>query len=291
MVQALASPRRSPLGWLACALLLQACATSSWQAGGEAPSTLRLDSVNATRTTNPPLFKVLTQEGTATAATTTAAATAPQAAAVTLVRLAPVVLTFIQSDEPDADKLLQRELVQCAIEADEWVNRKYFGEKGPRPEDCNKAADLVLDGCQEKTLLKHLLGREKHERALACAQNVLKKWWRGYSSIEQRYRYYPNAKFIEAVSAEEEARLRAQGCTNALKRTIKPDLVLHEQPFQVTCSVLTVDFKFPCKNPAADPFWTGYGDDSAYSGKTQGQVYKEALGGDTIMVSPTGVYR
>lgn len=42
-------------------------------------------------------------------------------------------------------------------------------------------------------------------------------------ALEQRYRYYPNAGFLEMVSPAEEARLIAQGCTRELWRTIKPE--------------------------------------------------------------------
>ncbi|WP_434345492.1 hypothetical protein ACN6A1_25680 [Myxococcus virescens] len=74
----------------------------------------------------------------------------------------------------------------------------------------------------------------------------LKKLWPAPFSIEQRYRYYPNARLVESLSKEKEARLIADGCTDELRGTIKPDLVLHENRSLLLKSVLTLDFKFPC---------------------------------------------
>jgi hypothetical protein len=49
--------------------------------------------------------------------------------------------------------------------------------------------------------------------------------------------------------------------------------------------VLTLEFKFPCPdtNP---PRWTRYGESSAYAHSTQKQVYKDALGGKPLIISP-----
>jgi hypothetical protein len=132
------------------------------------------------------------------------------------------------------------------------------------------------------------LGKLKHDVAFACAQQVLEQLWPSPFSIDQRYRYYPNAKLIETVSREEEARLIAQGCTHELWRTIKPDIVLHPDRSSLRRSVLTVDFKFPCPG-TNEPQWTHYGESSAYAGYSQQAVYKDALGGEALIISPQGV--
>jgi len=120
--------------------------------------------------------------------------------------------------------------------------------------------------------------------ALQCAREVLEELWRRPYSIEQRYRYYPNARMLETVSRQEEARLLKEGCTRELWRTLKPDLVLHADG-DLLRSVLTVDFKFPCPD-TNKPRWKEYEGNSAYVGYTQGQLYKEALGGEPFLISP-----
>jgi hypothetical protein len=114
--------------------------------------------------------------------------------------------------------------------------------------------------------------------------------WPAPFSINQRYRYYHHAKFVEPVSREEEARLIAQGCTHELRRTIKPDIVLHADRGSLLRSVLTLDFKFPCPD-TNEPRWKEYEGNSAYTGYNQGQIYKEALGGKALIISPQGVTR
>jgi hypothetical protein len=144
-----------------------------------------------------------------------------------------------------------------------------------------------VDGCEARITRAMLLGQQKHAVALQCAQEVLQRLWPAPFSIEQRYRYYPHAKVAETVSRQEEARLIAQGCTRELWRTIKPDIVLHADRGSLRRSVLTLDFKFPCPD-TNDPRWKDYGENSAYPGRTQGAVYKEALGGEPVMISPQG---
>lgn len=113
---------------------------------------------------------------------------------------------------------------------------------------------------------------------------MLEELWPRPFSIEQRYRYYANARFLERVSREEEARLVAQGCTRELWRTIKPDIVLHADG-DWRRSALTLDFKFPCPG-TNEPQWKEYGESSAYVGSNQGKIYKEALGGEALIISP-----
>jgi hypothetical protein len=113
---------------------------------------------------------------------------------------------------------------------------------------------------------------------------VLKELWPAPFSLEQRYRYYQHAKFLETVSRAEEERLIAQGCTRELWRTIKPDIVLHADR-SLLRSALTLDFKFPCPD-TNKPQWKEYGEDSAYAGSNQRDIYQEALGGEPVLISP-----
>jgi hypothetical protein len=131
-----------------------------------------------------------------------------------------------------------------------------------------------------------LLGQQKHVLALECAREVLEQLWPKPFRLEQRYRFYPSTRFLEMVSREEEARLLAQGCTRELWRTIKPDIVLHADD-NWRRAALILDFKFPCP-PTNEPRWRDYGEDSAYVGSNQKNTYREALGGEAMILSPKG---
>ena len=197
-----------------------------------------------------------------------------------LAEAVPALLVLLGSDNAVGE--LEEQLVECARKAEREVNAVYFGNRSPTRQECGE--EVEVDGCGARITRAMLLGQRKHEVALQCAREVLEELWRRPYSIEQRYRYYPNARVLETVSREEEARLIAQGCTGELWRTIKPDLVLHADR-NLLRSVLTLDFKFPC--PATNPpRWTLYGENSAYPRLSQGVVYADALGGRTFLVTP-----
>jgi len=192
----------------------------------------------------------------------------------------PVLLVLLGSDNAVGE--LEERLVECAIQAERRVNAEFFGNRAPTRKECGEEVDV--DGCGARITRAMVLGQRKHEVALQCSREVLEKLWQRPYSIEQRYRYYPNARFLEAVTRQEEARLIKEGCTQELWRTIKPDLVLHENRDPLR-SVLTLDFKFPCPD-TNEPRWTRYGESSAYANSTQGEVYKDALGGEPFLISP-----
>ncbi|WP_240359508.1 hypothetical protein [Pyxidicoccus trucidator] len=201
-------------------------------------------------------------------------------AASILAESVPILLVLLESDNAASE--LDRRLVECARQAERQVNAEFFGNRAPTRQECGEEVDV--DGCGARVTRAMLLGQQKHVLALQCARQVLEELWRRPYSVEQRYRYFPNARVLETVSRQEEARLIKEGCTAALWRTIKPDLVLHSDG-DLLRSVLTLDFKFPC--PATnDPRWTRYGETSAYPNFNQGQVYKDALGGKPFLVSP-----
>jgi hypothetical protein len=177
---------------------------------------------------------------------------------------------------------LEEQLVECARLAERQVNSQFFGNRPPTRQECGE--EVFVDGCNAPITRAMHLGQLKHAAALQCAQQVLTQLWPAPFSIEQRYRYYPHARFLETVSRQEEARLIAQGCTQELWRTIKPDIVLHADR-DLLRAVLVLDFKFPCPETNA-PSWKKYRDKSAYAGSNQDRVYKDALGGETILISP-----
>ncbi|WP_244219691.1 hypothetical protein [Corallococcus interemptor] len=205
-----------------------------------------------------------------------------RAAASTLVRAAPVLIGLMQQ-EHDADEL-EKGLAACAVQAEHLGNARYFHDRPPTRQECAEVVEK--DRCGNPVTRAMFLGRQKHVLALACAEQVLKKLWPAPFSIEQRYRYYPNARMVESISKEKEARLLADGCTDELRGTIKPDIVLHENRTQLLKSVLTLDFKFPC--PSSNlPQWTRYGSSSPYADSFQNNIYERALGGRALLISPT----
>ncbi|WP_244219690.1 hypothetical protein [Corallococcus interemptor] len=204
-----------------------------------------------------------------------------RAAASTLVRAAPVLMGMMQQ-EHDADEL-EKGLAACAAQAEQVGNARYFHDRPPTRQECAEVVEK--DRCGNPVTRAMFLGRQKHVLALQCAEQVLKKLWPAPFSIEQRYRYYPNARMVESISKEKEARLITDGCTEELRGTIKPDIVLHESRTQLLKAVLTLDFKFPCPDSNL-PKWALYGPGSPYVGKNQGEVYEAALGGPALLISP-----
>lgn len=192
----------------------------------------------------------------------------------------PILLVLLGSDNAVGE--LEERLVECAIKAERRINTVFFGDRAPTRKECGE--EVEVDGCGARITRAMVLGQRKHEVALQCAREVLEELWRRPYSIEQRYRYYPNAGILETVSRQEEARLVVQGCAGELWRTIKPDLVLHADR-DLLRSVLTLDFKFPCPD-TNEPRWSQYGENSAYAKSNQGQVYKDALGGQPFLISP-----
>ena len=211
-------------------------------------------------------------------------AAASRAVASLFVRSAPAVLALMQSHEAAGE--LEERLAECAVLAERRGNALFFQDRPPTRAECGEVVEQ--DACGKPVTRAMQLGRKKHVLALECAREVLEALWPAPFSIEQRYRYYPNARVVETMSPEKEARLISQDCTEELWGTIKPDLVLHADR-NLLKAALILDFKFPCPetNP---PQWTIYRESSPYAGRRQDGVYEEALGGKALMVSPrTGV--
>ncbi|RKH52748.1 hypothetical protein D7Y23_05545 [Corallococcus sp. AB050B] len=208
---------------------------------------------------------------------------ATQAMASPLLKaIPPAVLALMQEDHHDADEL-EKQLAACAVQAEHLGNARYFQDRPPTRQECGEVVEQ--DRCGNPVTRAMFLGRQKHVLALQCAEQVLKKLWPAPFSIEQRYRYYPNARMVESISKDKEARLLANGCTDELRGTIKPDIVLHKDRSLLLKSVLTLDFKFPCPD-TNEPQWTRYGRSSPYADQTQRDIYEQALGGRAFLISP-----
>ncbi|WP_242588890.1 hypothetical protein [Corallococcus macrosporus] len=192
----------------------------------------------------------------------------------------PAVLALMQQDH-DADEL-EQQLAACAVQAEQLGNARYFQGRPPTRQECAEVVEQ--DHCGKPVTRAMQLGKQKHVLALQCAEAVLKELWPAPISIEQRYRYYPNARMVETVSKKEEARLIAEGCTDELRGTIKPGLVLHADR-NLLKAALTLDFKFPCPG-TNEPQWTRHGKSSPYADQTQQGIYEQALGGRALLISP-----
>ncbi|WP_309892753.1 hypothetical protein [Archangium sp.] len=218
-----------------------------------------------------------------TAATATTS-TVPLAVGSTLVIATPVVLAILQSQDKAGE--LQERLLECARLAERQVNFPLFGNRPPTREECGE--ELEVDGCPEPITRAMLLGRQKHDIALACAREVLEQLWPRPFSIEQRYRYYSHARMVESIDRATEQEIIKDRCTEKLRGSIKPDIVLHAD-YNLLQAALILDFKFPCP-PSNPPRWTQYHKKtSAHGDLSQGEVYRQALGGEALIISPQGL--
>lgn len=217
--------------------------------------------------------------------TGTAVSSTTLAVGSTLVLATPVVLAVYNHNQ---DKVveLQESLAECARMAEHRVNSGHFGNRPPTREECGE--ELEVDGCAEPITRAMLLGRQKHNLALACAHDVLTRLWPAPFSIEQRYRYYQHSRILQTISREKEQQLIKQRCTEDLWGSIKPDIVLHSD-YNLLQAAIIIDLKFPCP-PSNRPQWTKYGPKSAYPGSNQGEIYKEALDGEVFRLTPNGFY-
>ncbi|WP_257451882.1 hypothetical protein [Archangium lipolyticum] len=258
---------------LLASVLLGACATGHERFGPPPPrGELRLDTESVARLRH------------ASVLGTTGSSSATLTGASTLARVAPLLLVVLRNDGK-ANELDQR-LKECAMQAERQVNSPLFGNREPTREECGE--ELDVDGCGEPITRAMLLGRQKHDIALACAREVLKQLWPTPFSIEQRYRFYPRNRIVEAISHAEEQQLIKRGCTDKLRNTIKPDIVLHAD-YNLLQALLIIDLKFPCP-PSNTPRWREYDRASPYAGSNQGKVYKDALGGEALRLTPRGIF-
>ncbi|ATB26962.1 lipoprotein [Melittangium boletus DSM 14713] len=259
---------------LACSLLVS-CAAHPRRSGYSGGS-LRLDSETAGR---------MRHAASVTGARGVATSSAVKAAASQLARLAPALLALFQHDEDELSRV-ETFLLECVQRAEREINFERFGNRSPNSADCHRV--VGVDRCGRPVSQAMELGNLKHARALACMHDILRELWPASVSIEQRYRYYSHANVIETISRAEEQRLLDGDCIGELRGTIKPDVVLHAD-YDLLRAILVLELKFPCPEDR-EPRWTKYGDKSAYTGFDQSQIYKEALGGEALLLSPRGIF-
>ncbi|MBN8226799.1 hypothetical protein JYK02_04670 [Corallococcus macrosporus] len=175
-----------------------------------------------------------------------------------------------------------RELMkECATQADWDVNLRLMDGKTPTAKQCQEQVGTDAAG-QPITRAMHL-GQEKHTVALRCVQARLSIERPGGFSLEQRYRYDRDTKTLELISPGEAQAMIRTGRTGQLRGTIVPDVVIHSgNPLRVEESF---DFKFPCPI-SNNPNWRPYPRGHPHEGKTQGEIYEQALGVRPWLIVP-----
>ncbi|MBN9683732.1 MULTISPECIES: hypothetical protein [unclassified Corallococcus] len=172
-------------------------------------------------------------------------------------------------------------LKKCATLADQEVNLRLLDGKTPTAQQCEE--QVGTDAAGKPITRAMQLGREKHEVALRCVQEHLSVERPGGFSLEQRYGYDMRTGALRLITrAEAEAWLRS-GQAGQLLGTLIPDVVIHlGDPLAPEDAF---DFKFPCpiSNSAS---WRRYPRNHPYEGRTQGQMYEQALGIRPWLVVP-----
>ena len=174
---------------------------------------------------------------------------------------------------------IEESLLECAMEAEFQVNERHFGGS-PTREQCREVLGKDTQGNSITRAV--LLGREKHEMALACIQEKLSTLWPDGFSLNQRYRYNENTGRWEPMTPKQEEALRRAG-GEGLLGTLVPDVVLHRgTPLEV---LKVYDLKFPCPS-TNHPEWHSFPKNHPYEGLNQGQMYERAFGVNPARVSP-----
>jgi len=205
--------------------------------------------------------------------------------------VANVVTAALETPKvPALDRLtresIEEALAECADFARSEVlvwHRADFVNGRPTATECKQ---LSTDPKYKGKTWAQQLGIEMHEEARKCAEAELKNLVPGRFSLEQRYRYDSATKQKKPVSAEYEKALVESGNSGELKGSLVPDVVIHTGDLSAVQDVF--DFKFPCSNDERVPGWDSYKPDHPYHGKNQGEMYREAFGGELLpaRVSP-----
>ena len=199
---------------------------------------------------------------------------------VALTAVAALVLKdseAFQSARAELEKILE----ECAKQAEEDVNRKRLGGRKPKKADCDQEIGKKTNGAPITQAMRW--GLEKHKEARKCADIALNQLIPGQFSLEQRYRFDPATGRTSLVSKEARETLVQQGREKELEGTLEPDVVIH--PGDPLKAWAVYDFKFPCPetNP---PTWSKYPKGHPYQGRTQGEMYRRALGQSPSRVTP-----
>jgi len=199
-----------------------------------------------------------------------------------------VVTGADKSLAPELLERIQEALAECADMARAEVMLKYFGGGRPTAEKCNE--EVGKDSRGKPITRAMQLGVEQHRVALQCAEEELGKLKPGGFSLLARYRYDSVTGRAEYIPRDTVKKLLDQGKGVELRGTLEPDVVIHIEgsPHQVQA---VYDYKFPCVNTDRQSQWREYPEGSAHAGRSQEDVYSEALKVTPLRVQPhLGVY-
>ncbi|HYO73173.1 MAG TPA: hypothetical protein VEU33_44625 [Archangium sp.] len=182
-------------------------------------------------------------------------------------------------------------LVECAKTAHFQVNEREFGKgKIPTREQCN---EVVRQERGRDVTRAMELGNKKHEEALACVQRELGVSFPDNFTVQPHYKYDPQTGRWRMLDPKHVAQWIRDELFDLLLGTLAPDVVIHDSgnPDKVQ---RVYDYKFPCvSNRKHRPMWRDYPEGHPHHPKNQGEMYREALGGeDPALVTPQlGVHR
>ncbi|MCY1076194.1 hypothetical protein [Archangium lansingense] len=200
-------------------------------------------------------------------------------------KVAPAAVAALVLNDVDAFQSARTEieeiLEECARRAEQEINRKQLGGKKPGKVECDQEIGKRPNGTPVTQAMR--LGLEKHKEARECADKALNQLIPGQFSLEQRYRFDPATGRKSLVSRDTREKLVRQGREKELEGTLEPDVVIH--PGDPLKAWAVYDFKFPCPetNP---PTWSKYPKGHPYQGRTQGEMYRRALGPSPSRVTP-----
>lgn len=283
--------RKDPLGWavwraLSAVLLFTACGTASY--GVPRQYAQVPDSVSNTCIRNPancPPMPGLRVVPNPPAGPPPLSTTSVPVLTTSVVGAA--VIQAGHSLDAELRARIDAALAECADAARSEVMLRRFG-RSPTSEECKEVVGTDSKGQPITRAMQ--LGLEQHALALQCAEKRLQELKPGGFSIQPRYRVDPETGKAEYLPREVVETVLRQGRGAELRGTIEPDIVIHEgQPHRAQG---VYDYKFPCAPSSKRSDWRTYPEGTPHAGKSQGEVYQKALGGEPARVQPhLGVYR
>ncbi|HZH75599.1 MAG TPA: hypothetical protein VEY88_06170 [Archangium sp.] len=170
---------------------------------------------------------------------------------------------------------IEREIVRCVRQADQYVNDHHFKGRSPSWELCQQ----VKVG--DQTTWAAYLGLFKHEQAWPCLHEALKKLVPDRYRLRPRFYINPMTGKWEYMDPNLVSQIVTQEGWKGLKGTIEPDIILLDENGVV---MHVYDLKFPCPNTNVAQ-WERY-EEGRWKDELQGNVYKEILGVTPMLVSP-----
>jgi hypothetical protein len=172
---------------------------------------------------------------------------------------------------------IEREIVRCVRQADQYVNDHHFKGRSPSWELCQQLK------VGEQTTWAAYLGLFKHEQAWPCLREALDKLL-PKKNYELHPRFYVNPRTgrWEYMDPNLVSQLVTREGWKGLKGTIEPDLILLDEKRVV---VHVYDLKFPCPE-ANGAKWERY-DEGRWEYWSQRDLYKDALQVTPRLVSPS----